>query len=188
MNQIQFDKKCICGDEFVCVRIVNNCNTLKVGDIWLPDSSFENERLAHALIEDIGKKAAEKLGLKVGDYVMIDRLSTFAHTTPVALLKYDSVIMKANKENNDYEPLRNCVFVEPDQKDDVTDVGGVYVQNYEDRLNVGSIVKMNLDPENIGPFNVGSKVMLVKGGDFVQVGEKKIYIYKYDMLICTIED
>ena len=47
---------------------------------------------------------------------------------------------------------------------------------------------MNLDKENVGPFKVGSKVMLVKGGDFVQVGEKNIYIYKHDMLICTIEE
>lgn len=188
MTLIQFDKKCKCGAEFVCVKILDNCDTLKVGNIWLPDKSYDNQILAHALVEDIGSIAEEKLGLKVGEYVLIDRLATFAHTSPIALLKYDSIIMKANKENNDYEPLRNCVFVEPDQKDDFTDVGGVFVQNYAERLNTGTITKMNLDKENVGPFKVGSKVLLVKGGDFVQVGEKNIYIYKHDMLICTIEE
>jgi hypothetical protein len=39
-----------------------------------------------------------------------------------------------------------------------------------------------------GPFEVGDKVLLVKGGDEVKLGDKTIYIYKPDMLICTIED
>ena len=188
MNQIEFDKKCKCGAEFVCVRILDNCDSLKVGDIWLPDTSFDNERLAHALVEDVGKDAADKLGIQVGEYVLIDRLATFAHTAPIALLKYDSVIAKADKYNKEYSPLRNQLFVEPDQKDDITDVGGVFVQNYADRLNIGTITKMNLDVENVGPFKVGSKVLLVKGGDFVQVGQTHIYIYKHDMLVCTIEE
>lgn len=186
MNQIEFDKKCKCGNDFVCVRIIDNCNVLKIGDIWLTDTAGENGRLAHVIVEDIGKNAADKLGISIGDYAMIDRLSTFAHTAPVALLKYDSVIMKTNKDKSDFYPLKNTVFVQPCEKDPVSNVGGIYVPNYEDRLNVGTIEKMQLDDP--GPFAVGDKVLLVKGGDEVKLGDKTIYIYKPDMLICTIED
>ena len=102
MNLIQFDKKCKCGPEFVCVRILENCDELKVGNIYLPSSSQANSRMAHCIIEDIGYKAAEEYGLNVGDYVLIDRLATFAHTFPVAVLKYNSVIVKTNKDKTDF--------------------------------------------------------------------------------------
>ena len=188
MNLIKFDKKCHCGNEFVCVRIIDNCDDLKVGDIWLPMNSNENERLAHVIIEDIGRDAAEKHGLKAGDYVMIDRLATFAHTSPVALLKYDSVIMKTNKSKSEFYPLRNTAFIEPEEKDSISNVGGVYVPNYDDKLNIGTIVKMDIDEDKVGPFKVGDKVLLTKGGDEVVLGDKTIYIYKPEMLICTIEE
>ena len=36
MTTIKFDKKLICGPEFVAVRIIENCDDIKVGSIWLP--------------------------------------------------------------------------------------------------------------------------------------------------------
>lgn len=35
MTTIQFDKKLECGPEFVAVRIIENGEDLKVGNIWL---------------------------------------------------------------------------------------------------------------------------------------------------------
>ena len=96
MNYTEFDKKCKCGPEFVCVRIIEKCDQLKVGNVWLPGNAAANGRLAHCIIEDVGSVSAEKYGLEVGDYVMIDRLATFSHTAPVALLKYENVIVKTN--------------------------------------------------------------------------------------------
>ena len=188
MNVIQFDKKCKCGSEFVCVRILENCDNLKVGGIWLPTGAMANDRLAFCIIEDVGDKAAAEYGLDVGDYVLIDRLSTFAHTYPVALLKYNSVIMKTNKDRTEHYPLRNMLFVEPDEKEAVSNVGGIYLTNYDEKLNLGTILKCNFDKTADVPFKEGDRVMLVKGGDVVQLGEKTIYIYKHDMVICTIED
>ena len=40
MTTIDFDKKLVCGPEFVAVRIVDNCEDLKVGSIWLPPLFF----------------------------------------------------------------------------------------------------------------------------------------------------
>lgn len=188
MNIIQFDKKCVCGPEFVCVRILENCDNLKVGNIWLPDSASSNERLAFCIIEDVGSKAAEEYGIAKGDYVLVDRLSTFAHTYPIALLRYNNVIMKTNKDRTEHYPLRNMLFVEPDEKEAVSNVGGVFVMNYDEKLNLGTVVKTNFDRDSMIPLKEGDRVMLVKGGDVIKVNEKTFYIYKHDMVVCKIED
>lgn len=188
MNIIKFDAKCKCGPEFVCVRIIENSDDLKIGSIYLPGSVGANSRLAHCVIEDVGEKAAEEYGIKVGDYVMIDRLSTFAHTAPVALLKYNNVIVKTDKDMLTYKPLRNMLFVEPDEKDGLTDVGnGIIVQNYQDKLNIGTITDMNVDEDKKCPFKVGDKVLVTKGADVVEVNGKQIHVFKHDMIICSIE-
>lgn len=188
MTTIKFDKKLKCGNDFVAVEVLDVLNTAKVGNIYLPDSFGANARLAHCRVADVGIKAKEKLGIEVGDYVMIDRLSTFAWTAPSAVLKYDSVIMKTNDNKSEYYPLKDTAFIEPDQKEDATDVNGVLVVNYDKRLNLGTVIKKSFDKTDEYPFDVGDKVMLVKGGDIVDLGEKKIYIYKKDMIVCTVED
>ena len=188
MTTIKFDKKLKCGADFVAVEVIDVLNEVKVGNLYLPDSFGANSRLAHCKVTDVGTSAKDKLGIEVGDYVMVDRLSTFAWTAPSAVLKYDSVIMKTDSTKSDYFPLKDCVFIEPDKKEDATEVNGVLVVNYDKRLNLGTIVKKNFDKEDSYPFDVGDKVMLVKGGDMVDLGDKKIYIYKKDMVICTVED
>ncbi len=188
MTTIQFDKKLKCGNDFVAVTVLDVLNEAKVGNIYLPDSFGANSRLAHCKVDDVGVNAKNKLGIEVGDYVMIDRLSTFAWTAPTAVLKYDSVIMKTNESKSEHFPLKDCAFIEPDQKDDTTNVNGVFVVNYDKRLNLGTITKKNFDKTDAYPFDVGDKVMLVKGGDIVDLGEKKVFIYKKDMIVCTVEE
>lgn len=188
MTTIEFNKKCICGPEFVCVRVLDNAEELKVGSIYLPQTSEINERLAFGQIENVGSKAAEEYGLANGDYVLYDRLSTFAHTAPICLLKYNNVICKASEDKKEFKPLRNMLFVEPEKKEHLQNVNGVFVPNYADALNVGKITTMNCDVELNLPFKTGDKVILTKGGDVVQFGETTIYIYKYDTIICTVEE
>lgn len=188
MTTIHFDKKLTCGSDFVAVRIIDMCDTLKAGNIWLPDVYEANGRLAHCQVLDIGQNAHDKTGVNVGDYVMIDRLATFAWTEPVAALKYDSVIVLSNKDRTDFYPLKDAMFVEPDNHDQITKVGGVYVSNYEGRMNSGVIRKINFEHTDAYPFSVGDRVMLIKGGDSVTLGDRQYYIYKKDMIVCVIED
>lgn len=188
MNITEFDKRLQCGNDFVAVRIIENCDELKIGNIYLPDQSKANGRLAFCIIENIGKTAKEKTSCNVGNYIMIDRLATFSHTSPVACLKYDSIICLTNKDNNDFYPLKDMLFVEPDDKDNVAKIGNIYMLNPEDKLNLGKITKINFNKSDEYPFEVGQHVMLTKGADEVQFGEKKVYIYKKDMIICKIED
>lgn len=188
MTTIQFDKKLKCGSDFVAVTVIDVQDEAKVGNIYLPDSFASNGRLAHCKVEDVGKNAKEKLGIDVDDYVMIDRLATFAWTSPSAALKYDSVICKTNKDRTEFFPLKDTLFVEPDQKDNMTEVGGLLIANYDKRLNLGTITKVGFEKTDEYPFAIGDKVMMVKGGDLLDTGDVKIHIFKKDMIVCTVED
>lgn len=186
MTTLEFDKKVKCGPEFVALRILDNCDQLRSGNIWLPDMTEANGRLARCVIEDCGAKAAEEYGLKAGDYVMIDRLSTFAHTAPVCVCRYNNVICLTDENGSEFRPVKDMAFVEPEDKDGVANLNGVYVPGcYDDRLNIGVITAINVDDKDYD-FHAGDKVVLTKGADEVQVGDRKIYIYKKDMLVCRI--
>ncbi len=188
MTTIQFDKKLKCGNDFVAVRVIDVQNELKVGNLYLPESVGSNSRLAFCQVEDVGAYAKDYLGIDVGDYVMIDRLATFAWTAPIAALKYDSVICKTNESKSDFFPLKDMMFVVPDKKEDATNVNGVLVVNYEKRLNLGTIDKIGFEPTSEYPFKVGDRVMLVKGGDLIDIDGKRIHVYKKDMIVCTVEE
>lgn len=188
MTTIHFDKKLKCGNDYVAVEVLDTLDELKVGGIVLPDSVGANARLAHCRVTDIGKNAKDKTGVEAGDYVMIDRLSTFAWTAPSAVLKYDSVIMKTDEKRSAFYPLKDSAFIEPDEKSGTSEVNGLLVVNYDKRLNTGTILSKSFSIDDAYPFNVGDKVMLVKGGDKVDIDGKTIYIYKKDMVICTVED
>lgn len=188
MTTIQFDKKLKCGNDFVAVRVIDVQNEVKVGNVYLPDTYAENGRLAHCRVEDVGATAKEKLGIEIGDYVMIDRLATFAWTAPSAALKYDSVICKTNEDKTEFFPLKDTLFVEPDQKDNMTEVNGLIIANYDKRLNLGTVTKVGFEKSDEYPFAPGDKVMLVKGGDLLDTGDVKIHIFKKDMIVCTVED
>ena len=188
MNTISFDKKVICGPEFVALRIIDNLNDMQLDGVWLPDTVEANNRLAHCIIENVGSKAAEEYGIKIGDYVMIDRLSTFAHTSPVCMCRYNNVICKTNKDRSEYHPLRNMLFVELDEKNNVSNVDGVYIENYANKLNIGYITDENLDidiKETVG-FNLGDSIGMTKGPGIVSIGDRLLYIYKHDMIVCKV--
>jgi len=188
MTTIEFNKKLTCGNDFVAVTVIDVQNEIKQGSIWLPADTGSNSRLAFCRVDNVGKNAHEITGIEPGDYVMIDRLATFAWTAPKAALKYDSVIMKTNESKSEFFPLKGSLFVVPDAKKNATEVNGVLVVNYEKRLNLGTIEKTSFEPSDEYPFKPGDRVMLVKGGDVVNAGGKLIHIYKKDMIVCTVED
>ena len=78
--------------------------------------------------------------------------------------------------------------IEPNEKENVSNVGGIYLTNYADRLNTGKIIKIGFDKNDEYPFSVGDTVMMVKGGDVVRFSDKTLHIFKKDMIVCTIED
>jgi len=184
-NTIEFNKKCIPSPEYVVLRLKDRGDNLNMGGILIANSEYSNERLAHALVLDVGTRAREEYGLETGDWVMFDRLASAYQTSPIAVTKYVNVICKTNEDKSQFSPLKNMVFVE-DEANTTQNVGGVLINNYKKKLNIGKIVAMNVDHEV--PYETGDSVMISKGGDSLQLGDKHIFIYKHDMIVCKVEE
>ena len=68
-------------------------------------------------------------------------------------------------------------------------VNNIFVPgSYDKKLNLGTIIKMNCEDELNLHFKVNDRVLLTKGADVVQVNQSKLFIYKHDMIIATVED
>lgn len=184
MTTIKFDKKLVCCTTYAAVRILDNGDEQKAGSIWLPESVKANGRLGFGIVESVGAEAAEEYGLAVGDYVLFDRLSTFAHTAPVAVLKCNNIICKTDAAKSKIVPLKNMLVVEPDKNDVTTNVDGVYVMGYAAKLNTGTVLSLDC-PEDY-PVKVGDKIVLSKGADNIDFGEKRVCIYKHDMVVAKV--
>lgn len=187
MTTIHFDEKCVPNHEFVVIRIIDNAKLLKAGNIILAETAFENEKLAFGIIEAVGKKAAEEYCLKPGQYCLFDRLSTFYHTEPVCIVRYNNVIVLTNEDRSDYFPVGGTLFVD-ETKDSYQEKKGVFIANTEENeAHTGKIVKMNLrEGKDDFPFKLGDEVMLVKGADHVKLNGKMIFVYKPESVIVKI--
>lgn len=115
---------------------------------------------------------------------MVDRLSTFGHTHPVAALRYDNVIAKTDADRTALHPLLGMVMVEDCEVD--SKVGQIYVPGYSDKLKTGKTVEANLTLECDIPIQAGSKVVLTKSSDLVEFGGKKYRFYREEDVVATI--
>ena len=189
LAKTKFDKEITyCNDEYVAVRLMTDVdkeNEISIGGIILPGTHQENGRLFQAQILKVGKVAHEKYGIEEGDYVFIDFLATYGHSYPIATLKYDSVIYKTNVDATEFYPLKDMCFVEATKTEDVTNLNGIYVPNYSERLMTGKIIKKNFDDDSI---NIGDTIILTKGSDNVKIGNRSIKIYKKDMIVAVVKD
>ena len=186
MTTIFFDEKCIPNNDYVVIRIVDNAQLLKAGNILLAESAFENEKLAFGKIEAVGKNAAKEYKLEPGQYCLFDRLATFYHTAPVCVVKYNNVIVLTNETRSEYWPVGGTLFVE-EQKDSVVEKKGVFVANTEEnQFHVGVITQMNLHEDDDFPFAVGDKVMLMKGADHVKLGTRTVFVYKPESILVKL--
>lgn len=184
MNTIKFDKKLKCGPEYVAVRILDNADDMKVGQIYLSKDIASNGRLAFAIVEDVGKTAAEKRGIAAGDYVLVDRLSTFGHTHPVAALKYGNVIAKTDEKRSAMRPLLGMVLVEDGDGD--PKVGQIYVPGYSDKLKTGRVVEANLTSGCELHLEAGDEIVLTKKADAVDFGGKSFSIYHEEDIVAMV--
>lgn len=186
MSTINFNKKCIPSPEYVVLKVIDRQDTLKVGEVLLPNESYSNSRVGFYQVLAVGSTAAEYYGLKEGDYVVADRLAQCYKTKPIAVMKFTNVIAKTDAENKTFSPLKNMVFVK-DNPNRTTNVGGFLVSNYDKQLNIGVVVSMNLDDDIEVPYKVGDHVMIAKGGDSFTIGTEHIFIYKHDMIVCRVD-
>lgn len=189
MTTIFFDEKCIPNNDYVVIRIIDNAELLKAGNIILAETAFENEKLAFGKIEAVGKNAAAEYKLEPGQYCLFDRLATFYHTAPICVVKYNNVIVLTDKDRSRYWPVGGTLFVE-ENIDTVEKKKGVFITNTEEtQFHTGTIVDMNLrDGVDDFPFSIGDKVMLTKGADHVKLGAKTVFVYKPESVLVKINE
>ena len=189
---VRFDKKVVCNDDIVALRLLKKNDELKVGSIYLTPSAYSNNRLAEYEVVSLGKKAADEYGLKPGDKVAADRLAAFFDSEPIVLMKYNNVIAFLNEPGSreKYRPLKNMLFITRD-KASSENVGGILVKDSELSMKTGTVSQVNLEPEkNSCRVKVGDRVILTKGGDVIgYAGESRedtVYIYKPEMIVAKV--
>ena len=195
---IHFDKECEPANDIVVLKVID-IDTLssKNSGFVIGDDQLRNLRVGFYQILKIGVEAKEKTGLDVGAYVFADKLAAFYHTEPIALMRYNALIMESNPEKTKYRALGGrCIVQEVKQE-----VGnGSFIIPNSDELRIG-VIKSITPPytmtERAIPFKVGDKILLTKDERDVLHGFKgdsnldpslPIYIYKTEDIICKVND
>lgn len=198
---IHFDNENIePASDCVVIRIKDN-DTLstKSSGFVIGDDALRNLRVGFAQIVKIGDKARSETNLKEGDWVFYDTLSTFYHTQPIAVLRYNGLIMESNPEKTKYRAMGGrCIVQEVATSDE--NKGGFIIPT-SDEMHIG-VIKSITPPyegaeDNASNFKVGDKVLLTKDerdtlhgfkGDSSLDPTKPILIYKTNAIICKIND
>ena len=196
---IHFDKDCEPANDIAVLRILEN-DTLSTKDTGfvVGDDCLRNLRVGFAKIEKIGSLAKEKTGLDVGAYVFFDKLSTFYHTEPIALLRYPGLIMESNEEKTKYRALGGRCIVQ--EVNDSEERKSGFVIPTSDEMKIG-VIKSITSPyegeDNASNFKVGDKILLTKDehdtlhgfkGDSSLDPTKPILIYRTNAIIAKVND
>ena len=196
---IHFEKDCEPANDIVVLMILDN-DTLSTKDTGfvVGDDCLRNLRVGFAKIEKIGSLAKEKTGLDVGSWVFFDKLATFYHTQPIALLRYNALIMESNPEKTKYRALSGrCIVQEVNESEESK---GGFVIPTSDEMKIGVIKSITPPYEgenNTSNFKVGDKILLTKDehdtlhgfkGDSSLDPTKPILIYKTDAIIAKVNN
>ena len=195
---IHFDRDCEPASDIVVLRIIDN-DTLSSKDrgFVIGDDSLRNLRVGFAKIEKIGKEAKEKTGLDIGSWVFYDKLATFYHTEPIAMLRWNAIILESNPEKTKYKAMAGrCIVQEISENEE----SGGFIIPTSDEMHIG-VIKSITPPYTMNPdaypFKVGDKILLTKEecdilhgfkGDSELDPSKPILIYKTDAIIAKIND
>ena len=197
---IHFDNENIePASDCVVIKIKDN-DTLstKSAGFVVGNDVLRNLRVGFAQIIKLGDEARKNTNLKEGDWVFYDTLSTFYHTHPIAILRYQGLIMESNPEKTKYRALGGrCIVQEVSPNEETT---GGFVIPTSDEMKIG-VIKSITPPYTMTtdaiPFKVGDKILLTKEerdtlhgfkGDGELDPTKPIHIYKTDAIICKIND
>ena len=195
---IHFDRDCEPANDIVVLRVID-IDTLssKKSGFVIGDDSLRNLRLGFYQIEKIGSEAREMTGLDVGAYVFADKLAAFYHTEPIALMRYNALVMETNAEKTKYRALGGRCIV---QEVDYESGSSGFVIPTSDEMKIG-VIKSITPPytmtEASVPFKVGDKILLTKEecdtlhgfkGDSSLDPTKPILIYKTDAIIAKVND
>ena len=131
-----------------------------------------------------------------------DKLATFYHTEPVALIRYNALIMETNAERTAYRAMGGrCIVQEADKAKAEEKTTGFIIPDKEDEMRIGVIKSIaptyEGEENNASGFKVGDKILLTKderdvlhgfNGDKGLDPSKPIYIYKTSAIIAKVND
>ena len=195
---IYFDRDCEPANDVVVLKVVDNdVLSSKNTGFMIGDDSLRNLRVGFYQIVKIGSEAREMTGLDVGSYVFADKLASFYHTEPIALMRYNALIMESNADKTKYRALGGrCIVQEVDAEKET----GGFVIPTSDEMKIG-VIKSITPPytmtESAVPFKIGDKILLTKDehdtlhgfkGDSSLDPTKPILIYKTDAIIAKVND
>ena len=193
---IHFDKDCEPANDIVVLKVLDNDTLSSKGSGFIVgDDTLRNLRVGFYQIVKIGSTAKEKTGLDVGSYVFADKLASFYHTEPIALLRYNALIMESNEEKTKYRALGGrCIVQEVDAEKE----SGGFIIPTSDEMKIG-VIKSITPPyegeDNASNFKVGDKILLTKDehdtlhgfkGDSSLDPSKPILIYKTDAILAKV--
>lgn len=162
----------------------------------ISEESLRNMRVGFAQVLRLGKEAKERTGLSEGSWVYYDKLSTFYHTEPVAVLRYNGLIMETNAEKTKYRALEGRVIVQEFKEKEESKSLFVIPTAKEMKVGIIKSITPPYDGKEI-PFSVGDKILLTKDecdelngftGDNDLDPTLPIYIYKTENIICKINE
>lgn len=160
------------------------------------EESMRNMRVGFAKVLKLGKEAKERTGLSEGSWVYYDKLSTFYHTEPIAVLRYNGLIMETNENKTKYRALEGRVIVQEIQENESSNKLFVIPTSKDMKIGIIKSITPPYDGKEV-PFNVGDKILLTKDECDVLhgfTGDKEldpslpIYIYKTENIICKIHE
>ena len=195
---IHFDNENLTpATDCVVIKIVDS-DTLasQSSGFVIGEESMRNMRVGFAKVLKIGKEAKERTGLSEGSWVYYDKLSTFYHTEPIALLRYNGLIMETNETKTKYRALEGRVIVQEIKENDDSDKLFVIPTSKEMKIGIIKSITPPYDGKEI-PFKVGDKILLTKDECDELNGSTcdkdldpslPIYIYKTDNIICKIHE
>ena len=181
----KFDEQVVCGQDYVALREIDRGDKIDVNGFVLTNTVMQNEKLGIYKVESIGPWASETTGVVPGDIVFADRLASFYHSSPVALMEIKNVIAKCSSARaDDIIPLKGKFVVEADPIQQES-VNGFYVTS--SKPHTGIIVSIGEGvSDDWSFFNIGDRVMIPKGGAYVSIGNRNLFVFEPDKIICKI--
>ena len=195
---IYFNRDCEPADDIVVLKVIERDMLSTGSEFVIGDDTLRNLRVGFYQIVKLGSEAKEKTGLDVGAYVFADKLASFYHTTPLALMRYNALIMESNAEKTKYRAMAGRCIVQEVDAEKKTD-GFVIPASDEMKIGVIKSITPPYDGSNSDayPFKVGDKILLTKEecdtlhgfkGDSSLDPTKPILIYKTDAIIAKVND
>lgn len=133
--------------------------TVSSGGFYLSADTLKNERAAFCKVEAIGAVAAKKTGVKVGDYVFADPLSSHYHTSPVMVIPWNGLILITDEHKGNLKTIPGYALLEKEEEP-----AGGFIAPDSNSIRKGKVIQIvypeDLKPEEVPAFKVGDTVML----------------------------